>query len=241
MLNFVSIDFTNMSQITINATKREVSGKPVKKLRQNGKIPAVLYGHNVQNENLELSASDFRKAFKQAGESTIVNLSVDGKVTPVLIHDVHNHYLTEEPIHVDFYAVNMSEKLVANVQLRFVGESLAVKALGGTLVKSLSEVEVECLPVNLPPHLDVDISPLKTFDDMIRVSDLQVGAGVEILTNQDEAVATVDAPRSDDELKGLDEKPVDADVNAVEGVTKPEDADGTAESADKPEAEAKKE
>jgi large subunit ribosomal protein L25 len=239
MLNFVSIEFTNMSQITITATKREITGRPVKKLRQDGKIPAVLYGHNVDNLNIELSLGEFRKAFKQAGESTIVDLSVDGKVTPVLIHDVHNHYLTEDPIHVDFFAVNMNEKLTAGVQLHFVGESMAVKNLGGTLVKNLSEVEVECLPINLPPFLEVDISVLKSFEDDIRVSDLKVGSGVEILTNADEVVATVDEPRTEDELKGLDEKPVDADVNAVEGVAKPEDATAASEGEAKAEPEAK--
>lgn len=218
-----------MAQITLNATKRAVSGKAVSKLRKAGKIPAVLYGHNVASESLELSESDFRKVFKQAGESTIITLSVDGKNTPVLIHDVHDHYLTEQPIHVDFYAVNMTEKLTATVPLHFEGESMAVKTLGGVLAKNLTELEVECLPTDLPQSITIDISALATFDDSIRVSDVKISDKVEIKANPEEVIVAVTPPRSEEEMKQLDEKPVDADVNAVEVVDKAPAADAEGE------------
>ncbi len=225
-----------MAEITINATKRTVSGKPVNKLRKVGKLPAVVYGHNVQSENIEVSENEFLKAFKKAGESTIVNLSVEGKNIPVLIQDVHNHYLKDTPIHVDFYAVNMSEKLTATVPLHFIGESQAVKALGGTLARNLSEVEVECLPMDLPQSLEVDISALNTFDDAIRISDLKVSDKVEILGNPEEVIAVVTPPRSEEEMKELDQAPVAADVTAVEGVVKPEaPAEGEAPAEEKKE------
>jgi large subunit ribosomal protein L25 len=232
-----------MAQITINAAKRTVSGKPVNKIRKQGKIPAVVYGHKTESTNLEVNALEFAKAFRQAGESTIVNLSVEGQNTPVLIHDVHHHYLTEQPIHVDFYAVNMTEKLTATVVLHFIGESQAVKALGGTLAKNLAEVEVECLPADLPPFLEVDISGLNTFEDVIRVSDLKVSDKVEIKASPEEVVVRVDAPRSEEEMMGLDEKPVELDVTAVEGVVKPADAaEGVGADAElAAKAEAKKE
>lgn len=211
-----------MAQITINATKRTVTGKSVNALRKAGKLPAVLYGHNVKAENIEVNAADFAKAFKTAGESTIVNLTVDGKTHPVLIQDVHNHFLSDRPLHIDFYAVNMTEKLKATVPIHFVGESQAVKSLGGVLVKNLSEVEVECLPADLPSHLEVDISSLNKFEDAIRVSDLKVSDKVKILAQPEEVVVAVTPPRSEEEMKSLDEKPVDADVTKVEGVVKPE-------------------
>ncbi|HYC79923.1 MAG TPA: 50S ribosomal protein L25/general stress protein Ctc [Candidatus Binatia bacterium] len=211
-----------MAQITINATKRTVSGKPVKKLRNSGKLPAVVYGHNVKSENIEVSESEFLKTLKQAGESTIITLSVDGKNHPVLIHDVHNHYLTDRPIHVDFYAVNMDEKLKATVQLHFIGESQAVKALGGVLARNLSELEVECLPADLPSHFEVDISSLNTFEDSIRVSDLNVSDKVKILANPEEVIIAVTPPRSEEDLKELDQKVEEVDVNTIEGVAKPE-------------------
>lgn len=232
-----------MAQITLNATKRAVTGKPVKKLRKAGKIPAVLYGHNVTTESLELSEGDFRKVFKKAGESTIITLDVDGKSTPVLIHDVHNHYLTEQPIHVDFYAVNMTEKLTATIPLHFEGESAAVKTLGGVLAKNLTELEVECLPIDLPQFIVIDISALVTFADSIRVADVKVSDKVEIKAAPEEVIISATPPRTEEEIKELDEKPVEADVTAVEGVVKPTDVvtDGADGDKDKDKDKGKKE
>jgi large subunit ribosomal protein L25 len=223
-----------MEQIAITATKRTVNGKSVSKLRKTGTLPAVLYGHKVETQQIQLNERDFAKVLKTAGESTIVNLVVDGQTFPVLIHDVHNHYLTEKPIHVDFFAVNMTEKLKVKVPIHFVGESMAVKSLGGTLTKNLSEVEVECLPADLPHQIEVDISVLATFDDMIRLGDLKLGSKVELVGNPQETVANVTPPRSEEEMKSLDEA-VTEDVTAVEGVIKPEETAAAAEGEAKPE------
>lgn len=222
-----------MESIAIQAATRQVSGKQVKTLRNAGKLPAVLYGHNVKTTQIEISEKDFAKAFKAAGESTLVNLSVDGKSQQVLIHEVQHHYLNGQPIHVDFYAVNMTEKLKVNVPLHFIGEAPAVKALGGTLVKNLSEVEVECLPGDLPQYFEIDITTLNTFEDAIRVADIKAGSKVTILAPADDMIANVSAPRSEEEMKALDEA-VTEDVNKVEGVVKPEAAVEAA-AGDKPE------
>jgi large subunit ribosomal protein L25 len=211
-----------MATLTINSNPRTQTGKMTKALRKTGKVPAVVYGHKVESQNLEVDEREFRKVFKQAGENTIISLKVENKEIPVLIHDVQNHYLKDTPVHIDFYAVNMTEKLKANIPLDFVGESPAVKSLAGTLVKNMSEVEVECLPADLPHSIEVDISALENFESAIRVSDLKIPAKVELLTNPEETVATVAAPRSEEEMNSLNEKPVEADVNAVEGVVKPE-------------------
>jgi len=225
-----------MEQVNITATKRSMTGKIVAKLRNAGKMPAVLYGNKVETQNLEVDQKEFLKALKTAGETTIVNLMVDGKTQPVLIHDVQNHYLHGHPIHADFYAVDMTEKITVAVPLHFIGESAAVKSMGGTLAKNLSEVEVECLPADLPHQIDVDISKLATFDDVIRIEDLSVPAKVTILGNPQELVINVAAPRTEEEMKSLDEA-VKEDVTAVEGVVKPEEAAADADPADgKPEA-----
>lgn len=223
-----------MEQVNITATKRTVTGKQVNKLRKNGKMPSVLYGNKLETQHIEIDEKEFYRAFKTAGESSIVNLVVDGKAQPVIIHDVQNHYLTGQPIHADFLAVDMTEKIKVNIPLQFVGESLAVKSLGGTLVKNLSEVEVECLPAELPHQIEVDISALATFDDAIRVSDLKISGKVEILTNLQETVVNVAPPRSEEEMKSLDET-VKEDVTAVEGVVKPEEEATTAPAETKPE------
>jgi large subunit ribosomal protein L25 len=228
-----------MAQITLNATERKVAGKQNDKLRKAGKLPAVLYGYNVKPQNLEINEREFFKVLKQAGENTILSLNVDGKTVPVLIHEVQNHYLRDNPIHVDFYAVNMTEKIKVNIPVHFTGEAPAVKALGGTLVKNLSEIEVECLPADLPHAIEIDIAALKTFEDAIRVADITVGDKVEVLTNPDEVIVTTEAPRSEEEMKALEEKPVEADVTKVEGVVKP--ADSAEAAGPDAEAAAKKE
>ena len=230
-----------MEKITIAANKRTVTGKPVNKLRKGGVLPAVVYGHNLETTPLEINEREFAKAFKTAGESTIVSLSIDGKTHPVLIHEVQNHYLTDRPIHVDFFAVNMTEKLTATVPLHFIGEAPAVKTLGGVFTRNLSEVEVECLPADLPQSIEVDISSLNTFEDAIRVKDLKVSDKVEIKANPDEFVANVVPPRSEAELAELSQAPVAEDVSTVEGVVKPADTPADAAAAEDKKEEKKSE
>ena len=202
-------------------------------------MPAVLYGHNQETTVLELKEKEFAKIFKQAGESTIIHLDIEGKSLPVLIQDVQHHYLKDHPIHVDFYAVNMTETLKATVPLHFVGEAPAVKAMGGILIKNLSEVEVECLPGDLPSNIEVDVSVLEDFEKAIRVSDLQVSDQVRVLAAPDELIVTVTAPRSEEELAALEEKPVAVDVTQVEGVVKPEKSDEVSGATNTTEEEAK--
>jgi large subunit ribosomal protein L25 len=211
-----------METLSLTATKRTVKGKTVAKLRKDGKLPAVLYGNNQASADIEINGREFAKVFKQAGESTLINLSLEGKSQPVIVQEVQNHYLTDKPIHVDFYAVNMTQIMKATIPLHFVGESMAVKASAGILVKNLSEVEVECLPGDLPHEIEVDISSLNTFEDAIHVSDLKVSDKVKILASPEEVVANVTPPRSEEELKSLAETPVAEDVSKVEGVLKPE-------------------
>lgn len=216
---------TDKKSFLIEANPREVLGKTVRTLRNQGQLPAVLYGHNVAAQHLAVPAQTFNKIFKEAGESTIVKLKV-GASEPVnvLIQDVQRHGTEDTITHIDFYQVSMTEKLKATVPLVFVGESPAVKALGGTLVHVFSEVEVESLPADLPHEIQVDISKLTNFDDAIRIKDLDVDhSKVKILVeNTEQVVASVQPPRSEEELKELSEAPVVADVTQVEGVAEPE-------------------
>lgn len=225
---------TEKKSFLIEADKREVLGKTVRTLRSQGQLPAVLYGHNVAAQHLAVPAQTFNKIFKEAGESTIVKLKVGGsEPVNVLIQDVQRHGTEDTITHIDFYQVSMTEKLKATVPLVFVGESPAVKALGGTLVHVFSEVEVESLPADLPHEIQVDISNLATFDDAIRIKDLNVDhSKVKILVdNPESVVASVQPPRSEEELKELEQAPVVADVTQVEGVAEPEPKEGEAAEA----------
>ena len=202
-------------------------------------MPAVLYGNKVTNQNLTLDAREFDKILKKAGESTIVELVTDDKkVHPVLIHDVQIHYLTSVPTHVDFYEVSLTQKLKAKVVLEFTGEAPAVKTLGGVLVKILNEVEVECLPSDLPHNITVALESLITLQDSLHVKDLKVPAKVKIVTAGDEMVIKVQPPR---DVEAELAAPVVEDVSKVEGAAeiKPDVAATDAKTGDKPEKEDK--
>ncbi len=220
----------HMQKLEIQAALRDMKIKP-DIIRKTGKIPAVLYGNKIQNTPLVITLGDFEKILRKAGESTLVELKTDdGKSHHVLIHDVQYHFLTSQPMHADFLEVSMTEKLKANIILEFVGESKAVKELGGVLVKLLTEVEVECLPADLPHNLEVDISSLKTFEDSIHVKDIKVPAKVDILTPGDELLVKVQQPR---DVEAELAEPATEDVAAVmEASAKPTKEDAEAEEAE---------
>lgn len=221
----------NMDKLQIKATVRDLKKEKPEKLRKAGKLPAVLYGHKVQNVALTIDSRDFDKLFKKAGESTIIEvITEDGKAHSVLIHDVQNHYLTSVPTHVDFYEVSMTEKLKAKVALEFTGESMAVKTLGGVLVKILNEVEVECLPADLPHNIEVNLDTLKTLQDSIHVKDLQVSSKVKIVTHADEMVAKVQPPR---DVEAELATPVVEDVSKVEGAAEDKPVTATEDKTEK--------
>ncbi len=225
-----------MDKVQLASTSRDIKTSFPEKIRKEGLIPAVLYGHNVKNQALTVNLGEFEKALRKAGESTIIDLKTDdGKVHPVLIYEVQYHYLTSRPIHADFYEVSMTEKLKAKVVLDFIGEAKAVKELGGVLMKNLNEVEVECLPADLPHSIIVDISKLVTFQDSINVKDLPVPAKVKMLTGGDETVAKVQQPR---DVEAELSTPVVEDVSKVEGAAEDKPvAEGEAKAEASPKAE----
>lgn len=208
-----------METLQLGAVTRAEADQP-KKIRQAGDMPAILYGNKSVPVNLKVKQNEFQKIFRKAGTSTLVELSVDGKINTVLIHDVQMHYLTSQPIHADFLVVNMKEKLTAKVPLEFIGEAMAAKAMGGTLAKMITEIEVECLPHDLPHVIEVDISPLNTFEDSILAGNINLPKGVSLVTSAEETVAKVDAPRN---VEAELAKEI-GDVSQVAGIKKEEPA-----------------
>lgn len=225
-----------MDKIQLKASKRDEKGGTINKIRKQGMMPAVLYGYKVENTPLVLNANEFEKVLRKAGESTIIDLATDdGKTHSVLIHDIQYHGVKGHPLHADFYEVNMTEKLKAMIALEFVGESNAVKALGGTLVKVLNEIEVECLPADLPHNLEVDISVLNTFADTIHVRDIKLPTRVETVTDPEETVAKIQEPR---DVEAELAAPVEENVEAVIEASTEKPAEGEEPAA---EGEEKKE
>lgn len=171
-------------------------------LRKSGKIPAVIYGNKVEPTSASVDAISFQKTLRKAGESTLVDLSIDEKEpVKVLIHDIQYHPVRGDVVHIDFYQVNMKEKITTHIALEFIGESPAVEQLSGTLVKNMDELEVECLPGDLVHSIEVDISALKTFDDAILVKDIVLPKGLEGQDDPEATIAFVEAPRSEAELE----------------------------------------
>jgi len=209
-----------METLKLNVLERTEAGKDLTKLRESGFIPAVQYGHKKETINLSVKEIDFKKVFKAAGESTLVELVLgDKKGVNVLVHDVQVDPLSGRFTHIDFYQVNMNEEIETDVALDFIGEAAAVKALGGVLVRNLDEVKVKCLPKDLPHSFMIDLAQLVDFDSQIKVSDIKLPAGVEMLETLEAIVATVMRPRTDAEMSSLQEK-VEMDVTKVEGVVK---------------------
>jgi len=183
----------------ISAKIRKDLGKKVKKIREKGIVPAVLYGPKIKNTLLEVDLKSFEKAYKEAGESSLVQLSTDKDKFLVLIHAIELDAISQKPIHIDFYQPRLDEEITARIPLVFEGESEAIKNLGGTLIKNIHELEVKALPQNLPHEIKVDISKLKTFQDAILVKDLLAVKEVKIIKDLEETVAFVSEPEKVEE------------------------------------------
>jgi large subunit ribosomal protein L25 len=180
----------------LNAEIRESSLKPAA-IRASGLIPGEIYGKQFENKHITVSAKEFGKVFEEAGENTIVNLKVEGETYPVIVHDHQKDPITDKFMSVDFFKVRLDEKITAPIPLEFIGESSAVKELGGVLVKSMDEIEVEALPSDLPHEINVDVSAIKEIDGSIYVKDLPVTGNYEIVTDPDTVIATVTLPEEE--------------------------------------------
>jgi len=165
---------------------------------ENGYIAAVVYGPGTENKSLKVKQAELEKAFTAAGESNLISLNiVGGTEAKVLIKDIQRDPLKNYLSHVDFYQVDMKHKIHTAIPLLFVGESKAIKELGGVLIKNLHEVEVKCLPNDLVDHIEVDLAALVEIHDAIFVRDLKVAPSMEILADADSSVVTVIEPRTE--------------------------------------------
>lgn len=192
----------------LEAQKRDVK-EDLKALRKSGSFPAVVYGPKQEAISIKINTIAFLKTLKEAGESTVVNLSVDGDTHEVLIQDVVKDAVRGDMIHADFYAIEKGKKVSVNVPLEFVGESPAEK-LGGVVVKVLHEIEIEAMPKDLPHEIEVSIDALVDMDSQIHVGDLVMPSGVTLLTNPEEVVVLIQAQREEEE-----EPVVEFDPSAV--------------------------
>ncbi|MEX2028261.1 MAG: 50S ribosomal protein L25 [Candidatus Curtissbacteria bacterium] len=218
-----------MEQVPLEAQKRTVIGRKVKNLRKEGLIPAHVYGHKIETAHIQVKESDFKEVFEKVGETGIIDLSVDGAKKPVMVRGTQIHPVSDQLLHIDFYQVNLSEKVNVNVPLEIVGEAPAIEKKLGLLLTPASEIEVEALPTDLPESIEVDISNLVAVGDEIKVKDLKVDRSkVEVKTDEELVVV---------QIGELVTKEMEAAAAEAEAEAAAASAESTAEAAEGEEGE----
>lgn len=177
-----------MKRLQAKVEPRKVLGKQVKKLRKEGILPANIYGKDIKSKAVQIPLKEFEKVLKEAGETQVVDITFDSTTYPVLIHNVQYEPRTNATLHADFYKVDLKEKIKATVPVEAVGEAKAVAEKLGLLLQTLSEVEVEALPTEIPEKIAVEVSGLSAIDQQITVADLKVPAGVAITADPSQVV-----------------------------------------------------
>lgn len=228
-----------MEQVPLTGQKREVLGRKVKKLRKQGIIPAHIFGRKIETLHIQVNEHDFKKVFEKAGETGVVDLQIDKKSHPVLVRNVQVNPVTDSLIHIDFYQVNLLEKVKVNVPLEIIGVAPAVEKKTGLLLTPVTEIEVEALPTDIPESVQVDISNLATVGDVLKVSDLKVDKSkIEILVEPELVIVQIG------ELVTKEMEAVEAEAEAAaaaaevaEGAEGEEKVEGEGEGEEKAEGE----
>ena len=195
----------------IVATKREALGKKNKRLRNERKIPAVVYGEGIESTILTIGAHDFINVFREAGETALIDLKYSDRSDKVLIKEVQFNPVNLTPIHVSFHKVNLTEKIKAHIPVEIVGEteSPVVKSGEGLVLVLLNEIEVEALPSDLPQKFEVNVSHLEAVGQNVLVGELKYDKSkVELLgVTSEDMVVKIDFAEMKEEVEEEVEKP----------------------------------
>lgn len=221
-----------MRKLELEVSKRDIKGKKVRFLRRSGLVPGNIYGHGIESMPVQVDARQLSQVLHSAGGTDLISLIMKGNGASgkVLIREVQRNPMTGEPIHVDFYQVNMAEKLKAEVPLVFTGEAPAMKLKDVSLMHALTSLHIEALPDDLPHNIEVDISSLAQPEDALHVKDLRISDKITVLTDPDQMIIKVAEVR-----KVMEEVPVAAPAEgeqvegAVEGQAAEAKAEGEAE------------
>lgn len=219
---------------TLSASPRTVLGKKVRRLRREGLLPANVYGRGIESTAIQLEGRAFRRVIRQAGVRSMFELAIEGEGEPrhVLVRGLDREGGTGDPIHVDFYQVDLERPIQTTIAIRLVGVAPAVADLGGTLLQNLETVSIRCLPLDIPDAVELDVGALADFDTSLTVGDLRVPDRVEVLSAPDIGIATVDAPRLQIEgAPGADEEAAEGEAVVAAAEAEPGDAGGATEEA----------
>lgn len=196
--------------LTLDTKKREKNGNLLA-LRESGMVPAVFYGPGTETTSISVPLKEFRKVLEEAGESTVVTLKTEAGDMDALIHAVDKHPVSEVPLHADFYIFDKTKTVEVAVPIEFVGVSPAVKDKGAVFIKTLHELNIEALPMNLPHEIAVDISGLVEYDDVIHAKDIKLPEGVTLVEDPEEVVASVSEAKEEEE-----EEVAPVDLSSIE-------------------------
>lgn len=208
-----------MEEFELLVAPRGVRGKKVKALRRQGITPGNIYGRGIESQVVQVDTKIISHTLRQLGRNTILSLKVEGESVgrPVMVRDIQRNAVTDELLHLDFYQISLTEKMHADVTVVLRGVSPAVAEQGGILLQSVETIAVEALPAEIPPQIEVDASRLQELDAAIHVRDLEVPAGVEILTDPDVVIARVAVPRVvEEEVEVKEEEAAEERAEAAE-------------------------
>ena len=211
-----------MEKVALKATKREALGKKVGALRRAGKLPAVLYGHGIETTPVMLDYREATLRLSHLTSSSLVMIDLDGKEYPALVREKQRDYLKNVLLHVDFQVISMTEKVTTKVGIELTGTAPAVKEFSAVIVTVLSELEIECMPQDLPARVVVDISGLAEVGAAIHVRDVVISDKVKILDDPDETIVVASATR---EEKAAEEAPAEEEAAAEESEPGKKDKD----------------
>lgn len=232
--------------IKLTVKPREITGKKVKKLRRENIIPANIFGKGIKSQNIQVAEKEFLTAYKQAGETSIIELNVEGSKSssPVLVSNLHTHPVSGGVLHIDFHQVDLKEKVTATVPVELIGESPAVKELGGVLFSPVSELEVSALPMDIPSKVELDTSSLVEIGNTLTLKDLKIdtsklefelGPEEPIVIIQEQKVAEEPEVVEETEEESADAEDSQEEKSDSEDKKEPEGKEESTDSKDKKE------
>ena len=209
-----------MARKELTLEPRQITGKKVAQLRRRGILPANIFGRHLESVTVQVETAELVKTLRSSSKNEVIDLNVKGERAsrPAIIQHISRNALNGTPLHADFYQVSLREKMRADVPITLVGSSDAVATYNGVLTQQVDTVQIEALPLDIPPHFEVDISVLTELDSSIHVSSLTVPENVTVLTSPDVVVAHVSAPRVEEgpEVEAAGEEEAEAEA-AQEG------------------------
>ena len=206
-----------MEKVLIEANKREIVGKKVKYLRKEGKLPAVIYGSEIDTTPITLDSKEATNTLNRVTGSTILTINLAGKELAALVREIQRDYIRNEILHIDFQAVSLKEKLRTNVFITLVGVAPALEEFSAIVVSGIDQVEVECLPQDLPETIEVDVSSLANIGDAIYLKEITPPDNVDILTDPEELLAVISEIKEE-----VIEEPEEELVLGAEGLEEPQ-------------------